>query len=97
MRREKDKITLDDNDLKEIFGLYSSVTQYEKTQIYTQDSGHYFLDEDLSEEYPLTGDKREYALDAWRAVMFFLYSKGFALIKDGKELDLSWAEDEFIK
>lgn len=90
------RITLSESDLKEIFSLFTSATVHEKRQIYDPTSDHYFLKSDLSEEYSLTEEKREYALDAWRAVLFFLHSKGYKLKKINEETDLSFSEDEFI-
>ena len=90
------RIVLCEDDLKEIFSLFTSTTKHEKTQVYSPDSGHYFLDTNLSEEYSLTEEKREYALDAWRAVLFFLNSKGYSLVKGDDQIDLGFSEDEFI-
>jgi len=87
---------LSEEDLKEVFSLFTSSTKYEREQVYAVDSGHYYLYEELSEEYSLNEEKREYALDAWRAVIYFLYRKGYSLCKDGKEIDLSFSEEEFI-
>jgi hypothetical protein len=87
---------LSEEDLKEVFSLFTSSTKYEREQVYDTHSGHYYMDEELSEEYSLNEEKREYALDAWRAVMYFLYRKGYSLCKDGKEIDLSFSEEEFI-
>lgn len=96
MKIEEDKLTLDEDDLKAIFSLFTSPSNYEKGQIYQWDSGHYYLDVDLSEEYQLSEEKREYARDAWRAVISFLHSKGFALWDSGKVIDCSFIEHEFM-
>lgn len=90
------KITLSESDLKEIFALFTSATTHEKHQVYDPTSDHYFLKTNLSEEYSLTEEKREYALDAWRAVLYFLHSRGYKLTKIDEEIDLSFSEDEFI-
>ncbi len=87
---------LSDDDLREIFGLFTSCSKFEKGQTYDEASEHFFGGVDLAEEYELTEPKREYALDAWRAVMYFLHRKGYAIEKDGWRVDLSWAEDEFL-
>ena len=92
----RDGLVLSEEDLKEIFGLFTSVSEYERNQIYDQRSGHYFPNADLSEEYSLTEEKREYALDAWRAVTFFLHSKGYSLFKDGREISLASSLDQFV-
>ena len=89
-------IRLSDDDLKEIFALFSSATRFEKLQVYDEQSEHYFHNIQLSEEYSLTEETREFALDAWRAVISFLDSRGYSLSKDGRMLSLSFSDDEFI-
>ena len=96
MRIEGDRLILSEEDLKEIFSLFTSPSNYEKRQVYQRDSGHYYLDVDLSEEYELSEEKREYARDAWRAVISFLHSKGYVLSYQEKAVDCSFIEDEFI-
>jgi hypothetical protein len=96
MKVEKGRIILNDEDLKELFSLFSSPSKYEKEQIYTENNRHYFRNLELLEEGQLFLPNREVAIDAWRAVLFFLHSKGYDLIKDGKVLDLSFSEEEFI-
>ncbi|MFH1732190.1 MAG: hypothetical protein ABIF82_11160 [Planctomycetota bacterium] len=86
---------LSDNDLRGLFSLFTSVAKEERDQIYDDRTGHHFPRVDLSEEYELTEPKKEYALDAWRAVLYFLYRRGYALYKDDRALGLDWAEDEF--
>ena len=41
-------------------------------------------------------EKREFALDAWRAVIYFLHSKGYSLYKDGQQVSLHFSDEEFI-
>lgn len=89
-------IDLSEDDLKELFSLFSSSTQYEKQQIYDDRSQHYFLGVSLADEYSLTQDKREFALDAWRAVVHFLNTKGYSLCKDGQEVSLSFSDGQFM-
>lgn len=89
-------IVLSEDDLKEIFSLFSSTTKFEKKQVYDEKSEHYFRNIRLSDEYSLTEERREFALDAWRAVISFLNSKGYSFLKDGKEITLSWRYDDFI-
>jgi hypothetical protein len=96
MKMENGRIALSDEDLKELFSLFSSPTKHEKEQIYTENNIHYFRNLDLLEEYQLCMPKQEFAVDAWRAVLFFLHSKGYNLIKNGKVLDLSFCEEEFV-
>jgi hypothetical protein len=89
-------IFLSEDDLKEIFSLFTSSTKYERDQVYDTQSGHYFLGVELFDEHTLTEEKREYALDAWRAVTYFLHSKGYSLCRNGEKIDLSFSDDEFI-
>jgi hypothetical protein len=89
-------IVLTEDNLKEIFSLFTSSTVYERDQVYDKNSGHYFLEVNPLDEYTLTEEKREYALDAWRAVIYFLHSRGYLVAKDGERWDLSFIEDDFI-
>lgn len=89
-------IALTEDDLKEIFSLFTSSTKYERDQVYDKNSGHHFLDIESLDEYSLTEEKREYALDAWRAIIYFLHSRGYSLNKDDWRSDLSFIEDAFI-
>jgi hypothetical protein len=89
-------ITLNDEDLKELFSLFTSPTKYELEQVYDEKSEHYFAGVDLFDEYTLTEEKREYALDAWRAVTYFLHSRGYSLSREGRQVSLSFSESEFI-
>jgi hypothetical protein len=89
-------LNLSQEDLKEIFALFTSPTQHEKEQIYDQLSEHYFLKINLFTEYSLTEEKREFAIDAWRAVIYFLYRKGYSLHKEDVEVDLSFSDRQFI-
>ena len=89
-------IVLSEDDLKEIFSLFTSSTKYERDQVYDERSGHHFLEVKLFEEYTLTEEKREYALDAWRSVIYFLHSRNYVLWRNGKGGDLSFIEDAFI-
>ena len=88
--------TLSEDDLKELFSLFTSSTVYEREQLYDPHSRHYLFDVELSEEYSLNEEKREYALDAWRAVIYFLYRKGYSLCKDNQIIDLSFSKEEFL-
>ncbi len=75
---------------------FTSVTRFEKLQVYDEQSDHYFQNVQLSEEHSLTEETREFALDAWRVVISFLNSKGYSLSKDGRIIRLSFIDDEFI-
>ena len=83
-------VELDDSDLKEIFALFTSPSEYEVAQIYDPQSEHYFQKVDLNKEYSLTEEQREYAIDALRAVIQFARSRGYSLCKDDEEIDLSF-------
>lgn len=89
-------IVLSEDDLKEIFALFTSVTKFEKAQVYDEQGDHYFRRVQLSEEYALTEETREFALDAWRAVISFLNSNGYSLSKEGRIVTLAFSNDEFI-
>jgi hypothetical protein len=84
----KSKLVPDDGDLQEIFALFSSPSDDELRQVYDHANPHFYKLEDLQQEYNLTQEKREFAEDAWRAVMFFLHQRGFTLTKGGTEYDL---------
>lgn len=84
----KSKIILTDDELREIFALFSSPTDYERQQVYDKTETHSYKREDLSREYTLTQERREFADDAWRAILYFLHRRGFRLTKNGEEYDL---------
>jgi len=86
---KRSRIILADDDLREVFALFSSPTDYEKQQVYDAAGPHFYRREDLSCEYSLTQEKREFAEDAWRAVIYFLHQKGFTLTKAGEEYDVA--------
>jgi hypothetical protein len=90
------QIALTEDDLKEIFSLFTSSTKYERDQVYDKNSGHYYFNVEPLEEYTLTQEKREYALDSWRAVIYFLHSKGYTLCKSDQRYDLAFIENQFI-
>ena len=74
----------------------TSATKFEKVQVYDEQSDNYFQNVQLSEEYSLTEESREFALDAWRAVISFLNSNGYSLTKDGRIVRLSFSAEEFL-
>jgi hypothetical protein len=81
MKATNDRIELSENDLKEIFSLLTSCTIHERNQIYDESSDHYFVKVEPQLEYSLTQEKREFALDAWRAVIYFLHLSGYSICK----------------
>ena len=82
------KLMPSDEDLREIFALFSSPTDEERRNVYEPSNPHYFALEDLAKEYDLTQERREFADDAWRAVTYFLHRRGFTLSKNDIEYDL---------
>jgi hypothetical protein len=96
MKLEPDRIRIDESDIKEIFGLFSSPTRHERQQMYDPSSPHYYKNLDAMEPYEITQEKREFALDAWRAVLGALSRNGFILVKDGKEIDLKFIDECFL-
>lgn len=89
-------IEFDDEDLKEVFALFTSCTALEKAQALSETGPHSYRAIDLDEEYSYTSEKREFALDALRSVLSFLHRKGYGL-SDGKAfIDLGGIEDEFL-
>jgi hypothetical protein len=75
----KDSIHLSDEDLREIFALLSSPTVDEATQVYSESHRLFFKNENLDKEYVLQQERREFAVDAWRAVLLFLDRHGYAV------------------
>lgn len=63
MNQANGKAVLSEDDLKEIYSLFTSSTHHERKQVYDELSEHYFLDVILADEYSLTEEKREFALD----------------------------------
>lgn len=92
---ETNAIHLEPDDYKELFSIFSSSTDFEIRQIYDPESNHYFKKVRLAEEYSLTQERQEFAVDAWRSVIVFLKNRSFSLkTRDGAEVDLSFIEGE---
>lgn len=91
-----DRIELSENDLKELFSLLTSCSIHERNQIYDESSEHHYLKVEPFLEYSLTQEKREFALDAWRAVIYFLHLRGYSLYKAGQQIPLNFSNEEFI-
>lgn len=96
MKASMGSISLNEDDLREMFSLFSSSTKFERAQVYDAQSDHHYAKVRLSEEYSLTQEKGEFAFDAWRAVISFLHSQGYCLSKEREVLTLSFIEDAFI-
>jgi hypothetical protein len=82
------KVTLSDEDLRQLFAFFSSPTDDELRQVLNPSHTNFYKNENLEAEYTLTQERREFAEDAWRAVTYFLYRKGFNLCRDGSDFDL---------
>lgn len=95
MKLERNRIYIEDADIQEIFGLFTSATKYERDQIYDPSSPHYYKRLNILEECSISEEKKEFALDAWRSVLGLLSRNGFTLLKDGKEIALKFTEEEF--
>ncbi len=80
---------LSDDDLRELFALFSSPTEEEVAQIYSVQEPLFFRNEDITEEYSLVQEKGDYARDAWRAVIYFLRRHGYKLTKDGQPVNFN--------
>jgi hypothetical protein len=89
-------ISLTENDLREIFALFSSVSNFELRQIYNAQEDNFYESEPLPEEYELTQPKGEFARDSWRAVIYFLYKHGYQLKKGDEIIDLDFIKSEFV-
>jgi hypothetical protein len=89
-------LNISDDDLKEIFSLFSSCTKFERDEIYDKESPQYFKNIRLFDKYELSEDKKEISLDAIRSVLYFLFRNNYALSNDGAPIDLSFIEDYFI-
>lgn len=96
MKVTNDRIELSEDDLKEIFSLLTSSTIHERNQIYDESSEHHYLKVEPLLEYSLIEEKREFALDAWRAVTYFLHLKGYSFCKAGQQIPLDFSNGEFI-
>ncbi len=86
--KSQPRITLTDEDFQEIFALFSSPADEERTQVYDQTSDFYFGKHNLADEYSLNEEKKEFAVDAWRATIYYLYRHGYEIRKDGEKYDL---------
>lgn len=84
----KAKVTPSEEDLRELFALFSSPTEDELHQVLNPSHNNFYKLENLEAEYTVTQERREFAEDAWRAVTYFLHRKGFNLCRNGVEFDL---------
>lgn len=97
MKETNDTIELSEDDLKEIFSLFTSCTVHERSQMYDETSDFHYLKVEPLQEYSVTQEKREFALDARRASIYFLHLKGYSLCKAGQRVRLDFSGEEFIE
>jgi len=76
------------NHYQEVFGLFSSPSKDELKWTYDPYHGDFFERINLSEEYELCQEKREFALDLLRSVLAFLHRQGYRVEKEGKMFSL---------
>ena len=95
--RIDDTIEFSEADFKEVFSLFSTSTADELQQLDDPTSEYYFGRLDLMREYELSYVKREYAIDALRAVFAFLHRHGYRVEKDGEIFSLSGISKQFIE
>ncbi len=91
----KGSISFTESDLKEVFELFSGPSRYELRRMYDPRSEHFYERINLSDEYELTLPKREFALDALRAVLAFLHRQGYKLEKESTITNLNGVFDYF--
>jgi hypothetical protein len=89
-------LVLSDDELKEVFSLFSSSTTYELNQIYDSNNDHYFMLENLNEQYELVIDKKEFALGSLRAVLYYLLTHGYEVKKGKHKLDIEEIKETFF-
>lgn len=86
-----------ESDLKEIFALFSSPTNYElKTMIYNPNNKLYYKNEKLDEEYSLTQSKKDFAEDSLRAVLYYLVKHDYEIKKGNVVVDIDFITNNFF-
>ena len=90
-------VEFSEEDFREVFALFSSVSADELGEVDDPSSAHYFRRLDLSEEYQLSFEKREFAIDALRAVLTYLHRHGYRVEKDGQIISLKGILEDFVK
>ncbi len=96
MKVANDTIEFSETEFKEVFSLFTSSTSHELNQIDDPTNEHYFERVNLMEEYNLSYEKREFAIDALRAVFAFLNRHGYQLEKDGETMSLAGISKLFV-
>ena len=97
MQLSDSEVEFSDDDLREVFALFSSPSAYELGQIYDPANEHYYQRVELSEEYDLSYEKREFAADALRAAFAFLHRHGYRVGKDGVIISLEGILEHFVE
>jgi len=82
-----EEINLSDDDLRELFALFKSPSEEEVRRIYSPEDRLFFRNEDIAKEYSLMQERGDYAMDAWRAVIYFLHRHGYSVTKDGQVVE----------
>jgi hypothetical protein len=93
--KSEPQIILKDEDLQEIFALFSSPADEERIQAYDEASNFYFRKLNLVDEYSLSEEKKEFAVDAWRAITYYLHRHGYELTRAGEKYDLGKSSGYF--
>ena len=96
MKVTDNTIQFSERDFKEVFSLFTSPTSYELHQIDDPTSEHYCDRVDLTEQYELCFEKREFAIDALRAVLAFLHRCGYRLEDNGNVISLNGVSNLFV-
>jgi hypothetical protein len=96
MKVTNNTIEFSERDFKEVFSLFTSATAHELNQIGDPANDHYFDRVDLTEQYELCFEKREFAIDALRAVLAFLHRHGYRLEENGNILSLDGVANLFV-
>ncbi len=95
MKLSNESVTFTEADLKEVFGMFSSPSKDELKWTYDPNHGDFFERINLSEEYELCQEKREFALDSLRGVLAFLHRQGYRVEKDGETFSLEGIFEHF--
>ena len=89
-------LQFNDDDLKEVFALFSSVSLHELEQVYDPAHNLFFQNENLGAEYELSQQRRDFAIDALRSVLYYLHRHGYELRKEEYADNLTWVHKELF-
>ena len=96
MKVTDNTIEFSERDFQEVFSLFTSPTRHELNQVDDPTNDHYFDRVDLMEQYELCFEKREFAIDALRAVLEFLHRHGYRLEENGNIVSLDGVPNLFV-